>query len=446
MRQRRIAQISIFENYAEHEHAERLKSLSRVLDDFPEVLDILEADLVDGSLRATGRCGLTVENILRCLLLKQQLQVSYDQLAFHLSDSMSYRSFARLEPGLTPKRSSLQASIRRIRPETLEKVHTLLVGKWLETGELSCEKLRVDSTVVKSNIAPPSDSQLLDDGIRVLSRHLAKSKDVTGVKIRFTDKRKASKSLAFRIFNAKKAEKTTLYPDLLKAAKTVLKQADRALLEVETSGRDTKKARQWVEQVTHYRGLTQRVVTQTHRRVIEGEKVPSTEKIVSLFEPHTDVVVKGFRDVQYGHKINLSSETLGFITHLSIEKGNPADKLLCLPVLQAHQESFNELPQSLVADGGYASQSNVQQSRDMGVKRVVFNKNVGLTFHAMGVKKKTFKALSDFRAGIEGNISELKRVYGAAKAKWKGLEGFKAFVWSSVLSYNLVRMARLKLE
>lgn len=98
--------------------------------------------------------------------------------------------------------------------------------------------------------------------------------------------------------------------------------------------------------------------------------MPSSEELVSLFEPHTDVIVKGFGDVQCGHKINLSSETRGFITHLSIEKGNPADKLLCLPVLQAHQESFNELPTSLVADGCNASQNTVQQSRDMGVKRV----------------------------------------------------------------------------
>ena len=446
MRQRRTAQISIFENYAQHEHAERLQSLSCLLDDTPELLDVLETDLLNGTLNATGRCGLTVENILRCLLLKQQLQVSYDQLAFHLSDSMSYRAFARLEPGLTPRRSSLQATIRRIRPETLEKVHNLLVGKWLKTGELSCEKLRVDSTVVKSDIAAPSDSQLLDDGVRVLSRYLAKSKDATGIKIRFTDKRKASKSLAFRIFNAKNAEKTALYPDLLKVARTVLKQADRALIEVEAAGSHSKKARQWLDQVAHFRDLTQRVVTQTQRRVVDGEKVPSSEKLVSLFEPHTDVIVKGFRDVQYGHKINMSSEAHGFITHLSIEKGNPADKCLCLPVLQAHQERFDVLPTSFVADGGYASQDNVLKSREMGVKHVVFNKNVGLSYHAMGVKRKTFKALSDFRAGIEGNISELKRAYGVAKAKWKGLDGFKAFVWSSVLSYNLLRMAKLKLE
>lgn len=172
----------------------------------------------------------------------------------------------------------------------------------------------------------------------------------------------------------------------------------------------------------------EKVVFQTHRRIIDGEEVPSSEKIVSLFESHTGVIVKGFRDVQYGHKTNLSSDVSGFITYLSIEDGNPADSTLCLPVLKAHKDAYKILPSTFVADGGYASQGNVMQSRQMGVK------------------KKTFKALPNFRAGVEGNISELKRAYGATKALWKGLDGLKAFVWSSALSYNLNRMAKLKLE
>lgn len=446
MRQRRTAQISIFEIYSEHEHALRLQSLSRILDDAPQMLDILETDLIDQSRKNTGRCGLTVENILRCLILKQQLQVSYDQLAFHLSDSMTYRAFVRLDVGQEPKRSSLQATIRAVRPETLEKLHQFLIENWLSSGDLSCDQLRMDSTVVKSNIAPPSDSQLINDGVRVLSRNLAKCRDYTGVKIRFTDQRKAAKSLSFRIFNAKKAEKAALYPSLLRIAQTVFTQVDRALSEVKNSTTIAKGTEQWIGRVKHYRDLMEQVVSQTHRRIIDGEEVPSSEKIVSLFESHTDVIVKGFRDVQYGHKINLSSDAGGFITYLSIEDGNPADSTLCMPVLKAHRDAYKILPSTFVADGGYASQDNVMQSRKMGVKRAVFNKKRGLTYHAMGVKKKTFKALSDFRAGVEGNISELKRAYGAAKALWKGLDGFKAFVWSSVLSYNLHRMARLKLE
>ena len=444
MRETRVAQISIFENYSKHEFGIRLKTLSHLLDTHDDILDLISVDLIDHSRKKVGRSGLTVESVFRCLLLKQQLGISYEKLAFHLSDSMSYRTFVRLPSHLFPCKSTLQSTIRRIKPETLEKVHHILSSDWLKKGHLSLEKLRIDSTVVSSNITPPSDSQLLNDGIRVLSRYLAKSRDITGEKIRFTDQRKKSKSLAFAIFNAKKPVKEALYPDLLKVVRIVLKQVDRALLSVKKITALTKSQEKWVCEVEQYRDLTIKIMDQTTRRVINKENVPSSEKIVSLFESHTDIIIKGFRDIQYGHKINLSTEKSGFITYLSIEDGNPSDKSLFLPVLEAHQKNFDSLPTSVVADGGYASKSNVSSGRDMGIKRVVFHKRVGISFHAMGVKRKTFKRLRDFRAGVEGNISELKRAFGASKAKWKGLDGFQAFVWSSVITYNLSRLARLK--
>ena len=444
MRDIRLAQISIFENYSEHELGVRLKSLSDLLDLHPEILTLVAKDLVDESASNVGRCGLSVESIFRCLLLKQQLRISYEQLSFHLSDSMTYRSFTRLIHDSMPSRSGLQSTIRRIKPETLEAIHEILSQNWLEQGILSMEKLRIDSTVVASNIAPPSDSHLLNDGIRVLSRLLAKSKDSTGVKIRFTDQRESSKSLSFQIFNAKKAEKERLYPDLLKRARTVLKQVDRGLQSVRLGAGKSDQKEKWVLALEHYRDLMQQVIDQTQRRVIDKESVHSSEKLVSLFEPHTDIIVKGFRDVQYGHKINLSSERRGFITYLSIKEGNPSDKDLFLPVLEYHQSTLKALPNSVVADGGYASQVNVTEGRGKGIKHVVFNKRVGLTNQAMGVKQKTFDRLRHFRAGIEGNISELKRAFGASKATWKGHDGFKAFVWSAVISYNLTRLARLQ--
>ena len=322
-------------------------------------------------------------------------------------------------------------------------MHELLACNWLQEGVLSLDKLRIDSTVVASNITPPSDSQLLSDGVRVLSRLLAKSKSVSGIKIRFTDQRKRSKSLAFQIFNAKNTVKEALYPDLLKCAWIVLGQVNRCLDDITPSTLDSDQKKKWLDELERYRNLTLKVIRQTERRVIQKEPVHSSEKIVSLFESHTDIIVKGFRDVQYGHKINLSSESQGFITHLSIEDGNPADVDLFMPVLEFHQLKFNQLPCATVADGGYASQANVTQGRALGIKRVVFHKPVGLSLQAMGVKKKTFDALRHFRAGIEGNISELKRAFGATKAIWKGHDGFKAFVWSAVISYNLVRMARM---
>ena len=444
MRETRVAQASLFDYYSKHEHGLQLKSLSRLLDENKEILELIEKDLTDVSVKKVGRHGLSIESIFRCLLLKQRLGVSYKQLSFYLSDSITYRTFTRLPENKCPSKSGLQSTIRRIEAKTLEKIHVMLSAKWIDEGDMSLEKIRIDSTVVSSHITPPSDSQLLDDSVRVLSRYLAKSKSTTGIKIRFTDKRKQSKSLAFAIFNAKKAEKEVLYPKLLSLVRVVLKQVDRALDAVKNKQSSSHMTEKWVTNVEHYKALMLRVIDQTQCRVIDNNKTPSNEKIVSIFEDHTDIIVKGYRDVQYGHKVNLSTEKSGFITYFSIEDGNPNDKNLFLPVLDAHNKNYKTLPTSVVCDGGYASIKNVTDGRLMGIKHAVFHKRVGISYHAMGVKKKTLKKFRDFRAGVEGNISELKRAFSMGKAKWKGQDGFNAFVWSSVVCYNLIRMARLK--
>lgn len=221
-----------------------------------------------------------------------------------------------------------------------------------------------------------------------------------------------------------------------------MRQVNKAIDKVKIQTASTTQAKLWIQEVEHYRALLLKVIDQTQRRVLPNEHVPASEKIVSLFEPHTDIIVKSLREVQYGHKINLATEQYGFITYLKIEDGNPADATLYQPVLEACKEDYQTLPEAIVADGGYASQNNVQHARELGVKRRVFNKPVGLSLHDMGVKRKTFVALREFRAGIEGNISELKRAFGLRRATWQGRDGFKAYVWSSVLSYNLIRWVR----
>ena len=121
--------------------------------------------------------------------------------------------------------------------------------------------------------------------------------------------------------------------------------------------------------------------------------------------------------------INLATQAEGFVTYLNIEEGNPADKSLFLPVLDACEKDYGDVPIETVADGGYASIANVEQGREKGVNRTVFNKRCGLSYHQMGVKKKTFDKLKNFRAGVEGNISELKRALSMDKARWKGSDG-----------------------
>ena len=443
MRETRTAQTSLFDFYSQHKFSDFLRSLSDLLDSHPELLKLIEKDLLTAGAQATGRKGLSVESIFRCMLLKQITGVSYKMLAFHLTDSHSYRAFARLDRNVYPGKSVLSGNIRRLSAEILEKVFGALSGKIFEGGMINMDLLRLDSTVVKSNIAPPRDSQLLDDGIRVLSRYFAKSRDCTGIKLRLTDHRKKSRSLAASIFYAKKPEKDTLYEERVPLVWKVVVQSEKALEQVKQQCDCAVLAQPWVEQVEHYQHLLRKVIDQTQRRVFNDEDVPATEKIVSLFEPHTDIIIKGSRDVEYGHKINLATDKSGLITAMMIENGNPKDTEIFIPLLEQHQSLYGCTPHTTIADGGYASQDNIDKGKAMGIKRVAFHKKNGLTLKAMGLQEKTLKKLKNFRAGIEGNISELKRAFGAGKALWKGKEGFMAYVWSSVISYNLTRLVRL---
>lgn len=444
MREIRIVQTSIFDFYSQHEKGLQLKRLSDVLDSYPELLDWVKKDLVNENSSEIGRKALSVESVFRCLLLKQMLGVSYDELSFYLSDSQTYRTFARLSFDSYPSKSTLQANIRRIRPITLSGVFEVLARRGFTVGAIEMDTVRVDSTVVKSSIAPPSDSHQLNDSIRVLSRYLAKSQTVTGVKIRFKDFRKASKSLAFRIFNGKKPEKDALYEDLLILSEKVSAQVSRAIDKVAGNHNGAPETTRWLEEVEHYHKLMQMVIDQTEARVIDEEEVCAEEKVVSIFEPHTDIIIKGTREVQYGHKVNLASNTCGLLTHVSIEEGNASDAERFIHIIEAHKKRFNSVPTTVVSDGGYASQENVKAGRAKGVKQVVFHKKRGISLRAMGVKQKTYNRLKDFRAGIEGNISELKRAFKMGKALWKGYEGFHAYVWASAITYNLVRLARIE--
>lgn len=245
--------------------------------------------------------------------------------------------------------------------------------------------------------------------------------------------------MSLRIFNAKKPEKDELYPKLLSGASLVLKQSRRAIEKVWLQSTESDSTLYWIEKMENFVALHIKVIDQTQWRIYNEESVPAGEKFVSIFEPHTDIIVKGDREVQFGHKINLATQQYGFITYLNVEQGNPSDSTLYQPVLQASEEDYQQRPGTVVADDCYASKENVEVAKESGVKRNVFSKPVGLTLTDMGVKRKTFNTLREFRAGVEGNISELKRACGAGKAMRKGQEGFDAFVWVSALCYNLIR-------
>ena len=445
MRETRNAQASIFDCYAKHEIGNELARISDILDNCPGIIDWVEADLACDGTRQTGRAGLPVESVLRCAVLKQMRQLSYKELAFFLEDSGSFRSFARLPQGVVPRKSGLQDNIRRIQPETWERINQALVGQALAEEVECCKQVRIDSTVVETNIHEPSDSSLLSDGIRILTRLMVEAKRSLGVPgLDFTDHRKCARGLARQIFYTRgMVKKKPLYKALLSHAEQALKESNEMLWHVGLYRFRGQKHVQWIGQVKDYRRLLRQVIRQTRSRVMNEESVPATQKVVSLYEPHSDIIVKGARDTQYGHKINLTTGKRGLILDTTIESGNPSDTDRYLPMIQRQAQIYGQLPGEVAADGGYASIANLANAKALGLDEVAFQKKKGLSVEAMTSSEKVYRKLCNFRAGIEGNISELKRAYGLSRCLWRGLNGFMASVWSGIVSYNLVRIARL---
>jgi IS5 family transposase len=444
MRQERTVQATIFEVFAGHQIGCELKALSDWLDGKRALLSQVASDLRREGLRPTGRQGLPAETVLRCALLKQQRQLSYEELAFHLEDSASFRAFARLPLAWSPKKSVLQRTISAIRSETWEAVNRALVAsakqEKLETGAV----VRIDSTVTAALIHHPSDSALLWDAVRVMPRLLRQAAKLPGAAaIRWHDRRRLAKRCAVDIqYSRGKDTRCRLYRKLIAATHATRAALQRAATRL--SARAGIVVEHWRAQVDHYLPLIARILDQSERRVLHGQAVPAREKLVSLFEPHADIIVKGGRDVQYGHKLNLVTGKSGLILDLVIETGNPADAERFVPMLDRHIAHCGTPPRQMAADGSYASRDNLDQAKARGVSDVAFHKKRGLAVADMAKSAWVYRRLRNFRAGIEAGICCFKRAYGGGRCTWRGLDHFKAYVWSAVVAHNLVLFARLK--
>ena len=433
----------------QHHHAAELAAISKLLDENAGILPLVHADLARGVSAENGRPGLSAEQTLRALIVKQMNGFSYVELAFHLADSRTYRSFCRLPAfsDKSPSDTALQSAIRRLRPETLEAINRLLVGTAKEEAIEDGRKVRIDCTVTETNIHAPDDAAQLWDCVRVLTRLMGRALALAPV-VRFTDHTKRAKRRRLAILNAKGAEgRLQPYRDLLKVTtKTVnaARQAADALGSV--AGPNSLAAVALDFELRHYVGLAERVVDQTERRVLRGEQVPAQEKVVSIFEPHTDIIIKKRRETEFGHKLCLTMGASSLVLDCVVEDGNPADSTLATQMVERQRDIYGKVPGLVAFDGGFASKANLDAIKAMDVKDVMFSKGRGLAITEMAKGAWVYKRLWKFRAGVEGCISFLKRCFGLGRCTWTGLDGFKAYVWGSILSANLLILARHRLE
>ena len=438
MRQKLNIQLPLAVLPSKHPRAIVFEKISRIIDDNPIFVELLWQDLKKGK-EDRGCHGLTAEQILRCCVLKHLEQLSYEDLMFLLHEVPLYQSFCRIGiGGRIPSRSAVAEGIKSVRPETWEEINTSLRRYAAAKGVEKGREVRGDCTVVESNILEPSDSQLLYDCVRVLTR-MMKQIGCAG----YHDRTRCAKRRMNEIRNSRGAKKRRgRYEVLMRITGEVIGYARTAAEEI-LAGNYPDAPKSTACCLSRFIGLAEGVIDQTMRRVVYGETVPASEKIVSIFEPHTDIIVKDSRDTHYGHQVYITAGKTNLVLDCVVLEGNPADSTLPVKMLERQKELYGRAPLKAAFDGGFASKDNLPDIKTLGVKDVCFSKRRGMDIEDMCRSKHVYRRLWRFRAGVESIISWLKRCFGLARCLWRSFGSFRSYVQSSVFSANLATTALL---
>jgi len=271
---------------------------------------------------------MTIEQVVRVAILKQLRQLGYEELFDELNDNISYRRFAKIHEGKVPKKMTLNDNIKKISPGGWEEIHRVVVKIAKELGVEKGKTVRMDSTSVESNIHYPTDGELLWDCVRVIDRIIEGVMDeYPDMEIGYHNHTKRAKKRRYRIVNTNSKEKREeAYKDLLKVSRTTGKYGKSCIAQLEERvGHGDVEARVYKEELAGYLESLNIIINQTQRRVLEGEKVEAKDKLVSIFETHSDILAKGKRKVVFGHKILLSGGESNLILDCMIERGNWSD-------------------------------------------------------------------------------------------------------------------------
>jgi IS5 family transposase len=446
MRKKSKKQMPLMPAATDHPQAIELENISRILDANPITCDLAMQDLCEVSKKASrsGARGMTADQVVRAAIVKQMLNFTYKELAFHIVDSNSLRRFMRI--GIADKgfkKSVLNKNVKALSPQTWEAINGQLVqyadDEKIEKGR----QVRIDCTVVESNIHEPTDSSLLWDSVRVLTRLLDRAKEEFGLRILFQNHTKRAKRRLLGIMNSRsKKDRRSKYVDLIKVTNKSIGYAQSAIEAIDKVASISNGLLALRLDLNQYCQLAARVVDQTQRRVLFGENVPAADKVVSLFETHTDIIVKDRRDTFFGHKICLTGGASNLIVDCLIVDGNPADSSLTVDMLDRQKLLYGRYPLKVALDGGFASKDNLNKAKEKQIKDVCFAKKRGLEVEDMCSSQWVYDRLRRFRAGIESGISWVKRCFGMTRCTWKGLRSFKSYVWASIVSANLLTLAR----
>lgn len=435
-----------------------LQAISDFIDEHPKLVEKVRRDLERGLKRPdTGRSGLTAQQVLRSLTLMRVKNWDYRELRERIADGFTLRRFTSFNSKRVPKHDAFNRAFNRLTPQTLQAVNNAVIRAAVDLGLEDGTKLRVDTTVVETDIHHPTDNTLLWDAVRVITRLVGRLDDLVPAGVGpFTKRTRSARRRMQEIQRMTSRERHTQqvpkYRALIETATQVVRDA-RGVVKRTEEVADVADIQilMTIDAIRHeierYCELGDRVISQARRRVLNGEQVPNEDKLYSIFETHTDLIKRGkvLKPVEFGHKVFLAESARGLITQYEVLSGNPADQVHVEPSLARHKKVFGHAPTVYSGDRGFFREENIQECKDAGVKLPCIPQSGGKRSAEREALEKSpeFKKGQRFRAGIEGRISVLFRGRGMKRALVEGRERFELLVGAAVLANNLLIIANL---
>jgi IS5 family transposase len=409
--------------------------------------------------RTHGRPGTPVEVVLRMLLLKHIRDWSFTDLERETRGNLLYREFTRIGAEKVPDAKTLGRLAQALQPEVIEKIHARLVALAHERAVVKGRRMRLDTTVVETTIHYPTDSGLMGDGVRVLTRLMKKVTEIAGkVGTKLRDRKRSMQRRLVEIGRAtrskgKAAQENvkTIYRKLVELTRRVMGQAKKFSAEI---GQGIKRAADVLQQATlqglrreldAFISLVQQVIRQTTARVFDGN-TRAEGKLVSIFEPDTEIIRKGkaSKPTEFGKMVKLQEAENQIIIAYEVYDQRPNDKDLLVPAVQIHEQRLDRAPELVAGDAGFYSAQGEAEVQNMGVKRVsIPNHSTKSPERRRHQKRRWFRKGQKWRTGCEGRISVLKRRHGLNRCRYKGTAGMKRWVGLGVISDHLINRGRV---
>ena len=446
-----------------NEHFARYEAISEILDETPRVLELVHHDLEaalkaeNGDRKRRGDFTYTSEMVLRLAVCQAVEGASLREIVVRVDDGHSLRRFTRINDGPMMSHTALCRLKNAIRPETWKRMNETLAKAAVARGQITGERLRLDTTAVETDIHWPTDSSLLWDSYRTLGRVIGEVREIDP---RLVGNGRVHlnrvKRLATRI--ARKAQhKGRKAKDLKPLYKRLIRRVegicDRS---IQVTGRLEKKAprcrsplladymESLARELQHFEGLSRRVIWQASERVLHGRAVPNEKKLFSIFEPHTELLKRGKagKDVEFGHMVQIQQTDEKFITDYEVFRNKPVEPTLVRPALKSHLKLFGHSPQSIAGDKGYWSGEEFEKIAEEVEVVSIPKKGRRNDVEQERERDPLFRLAQAFRAGVEGSISFLKRCLRLARCMNKGWGHYVSTVGTTVFAHNLLVLAR----